>query len=332
MRTPVLSLALVASVASIAAAQPAPQPLPPHPTAPPPAPYPYPYPYPPPPPPPVPPAPPTGDLEVIVDFAALGVLGGITLIDARDLGDQGTGTLLVMSGAIAGGATGWILADRMQPTRADGHATTMGMSLGLLNGALLLVPLHLDDSSEEVLPTLLVGGTAGALGGLALGRALDLTSGQTMFATNLAVLGLGTSALASALINRDDDLDRGEMTALVVGLDAGAIAGLALAPKVDWSYRRARFVGVATLAGTFLGTMLGTALATDKASDGRTNTDEDLAVIGVLVGMWGGFVGGIGLTSDWTPDPRFARPATPAVTATPLVGSGRYGLALSGQF
>ncbi len=268
----------------------------------------------------------TGDLEVIGNFALLGILGSVTLIDARDLGDEGTGTLFVMAGAMSGAGVGYMLADQLKPTRGDGHATTMGMALGMSNAALLLVPLGLTDSSEEVLPTLLVGGTVGAVGGLALSRGMELTAGQSMFATNLALLGLGTSAIASALLDTDGELDGSETAALLVGLDGGAAAGLLLAPKVDWSYRRARLVGIASMVGFMSGSLVATAM-----SDGGGDPDPDAVATGVLAGMWGGFLVGAKLTAGWAPDPKYA-PRRDPVAIAPLASPNQLGVTLGGTF
>ena len=323
--------------------QPAPQPYPP-PYYPQPY-YPQPYPYQPPPA-PGPYVEPSGDLEVIADFAALGILSSATLLDLRDYDDPGTGTLIVIGGALGGGALGWMIADRMELSRGEGHAVTAGMGLGLINAALLLVPLEQSETSEEVLGTLTIGGTLGAGFGLAVGKGLDLTSGQSMFATNVSLLGLGSALIAGALIDKDDgEVDTAEMTALVVGLDGGAAAGLLLAPKIKWSYGRARFVGAATLVGTFVGGMVGGLLATDKdQTTGETTTDPDITAGSLLVGMWGGFAGGIAVSRDWAPDPRYRNQpggapattpppsATPPVTAMPMVGDGRLGIVATGSF
>ncbi|MBZ0232105.1 MAG: hypothetical protein K8M05_07100, partial [Deltaproteobacteria bacterium] len=270
---------------------------------------------------------PTGDLEVIADFALLGVLGSVTLIDARDLGDEGMGTMIVMAGAASGAGVGYLLAEQLHPTRGDGHATTMGMALGMSNAALLLVPLGLTDSSEEVLPTLLAGGTAGAVGGLALSRGMELTAGQSMFATNLALLGVGTSAIASALLDTDGRFDSGETTALLVGLDGGAAAGVLLAPKVDWSYRRARMVGIASMVGF----MSGSLIATATSDDGSGDPDPDVIAGGLLAGMWGGFLLGAKLTSGWEPDPKYAPRRNPVAIA-PLASASHLGVSFGGTF
>jgi hypothetical protein len=318
------------------APQPQPQPYPPAQQPPPPGYY-----YPPQPQPPIGPQPePSGELEMIGNFAGLGILASVTLLVERDYDDPGSGTLLIMAGALGGGATGWILADQFEVKRSDAYATTMGMSLGALNAALLMVPLGTSDNAEEILPTFLVGSTAGAVGGLALGKGMNLTRGQTLFAANLALLGIGTSAMAGALIDRDDgEFDPGEMTALAIGLDGGAAAGLILAPKIDWSYRRSRFVSATTLVGTFLGGMIGSLMATERDEEtGTSTTDPDTAVSAMLLGMWGGFAGGILMTRDFAPDPRHRKDMAPGpapsagVTVAPLIGDHHMGVTAGGTF
>ncbi len=311
--------------------QPYPQQGYPPPGYPPPAYYPQPYGHQPPP--VVEPAPRTGDLEIIADFAGLGILGSIALIDARDLRDEGTGTLLVMAGAASGAGVGYMLSENLRPSRADGHATTMGLTLGMLNGALLLVPLGLADSSEEVLPTLLAGGTAGALGGLAIARGMNLTAGQATFATNLSLLGLGTSALVGALVDQDGELDGSEMTTLLIGLDGGAAAGILLAPRIDWSYRRARMVGIASMIGFMSGSLIATAISNGERTDGTASGDPDPDAIagGLLAGMWGGFLIGAKLSSDWDPDPKFGPRKNPVAIA-PLATASTVGVSIGGSF
>jgi hypothetical protein len=219
-----------------------------------------------------------------------------------------------------------MLSEKLQPTRGDGHATTMGMGLGMANAALLLVPTGTSDSSEEILPMLLAGGTAGAVGGLALSRGMNLTAGQTMFATNLSLLGLGTSAIAGALLDTDGEFDSSETTALLVGLDGGAAAGILLAPKIDWSYRRARMVGIASMVGFMSGSLIATSLSSESG-----DPDPDAVAGGVLAGMWGGFLLGAKLTGGWDPDPKYAPRRNPVAIA-PLASASHLGVSLGGTF
>jgi hypothetical protein len=277
-----------------------------------------------------------GHIELVADFAAVGLLSTVAALDARDYDDKDTGTLLVMGGTLGAGAVGWLVADKLEVTRAEAHAASMGLGLGVANAALLLVPLHAEDESSQVLATLAIGSGIGVVGGLAVGKKLRLTEGQATFAGNLALLGVGTAAITAALIDDDDgEADSGEMSALAIGLDAGAIAGLAIAPKIDWSRRRARYVGMSSLAGLFVGSLVGALAATDKDDTGSSHTDPDIAATGVLVGMWGGFAAGIALTGDFAPDPSHTK-AAPTSTPTsllPLVGPQReVGITIAGGF
>jgi hypothetical protein len=275
-----------------------------------------------------------GHLELVGDFATVGLLGTLAALDARDYGDKNTGTLLVMGGTLGGGAIGWLLADRFAVTRGEAHAATMGLFLGAANGALLLVPMNADDDSSEVLTTLFVSTAIGTTAGLVVGKKLHLTEGQALFAGNLALLGVGTAAIGSALMHDDgDDVDGAEMGTLAIGLDVGAAAGLVIAPKIDWSRRRARYVGIASLAGCFVGSLIGALASTDKRDDGTTDTDPDIAATGLLVGMWGGFAAGIALTGDFTPDPGTQGRSSTPTSLVPLVGpNNELGVTVAGGF
>jgi hypothetical protein len=298
-------------------------------------------------PPPPPPAPaeyaPTSDtsvdlghVELVADFAAVGLVSTVAALDARDYSDKNSGTLLVMGGALGGGAIGWLAADKLHVTRGEAHAATMGLGLGAANGALLLVPLHADDASDQILATLAVSSGVGLVGGLAVGKKLHLTEGQTMFAGTVALLGIGTSAITAALIDNDNGkADPSEMGTLAIGLDGGAIAGLAIAPKIHWSKRRAKYVGISAMAGCFVGSLVGALAATKRQSDGTHDTDPDVAATGLLVGMWGGFAAGIALTGDFAPDPSHTAPAatTTPTSLVPFVGEHReVGVTLAGGF
>src|SRR6185437_12987028 len=112
---------------------------------------------------------------------------------------------------------------------------------------------------------------------------------QSLFATNLTFLGFGSSALIASIMDNNHQLDNSEISALAIGLDGGAAAGLLLAPKVDWSQRRANVVGMGTLVGTFLGGMVaGLAAPRTKNADGSTSTDfnPDFVSTSLLVGAW----------------------------------------------
>ena len=260
--------------------------------------------------------------------ASLGLLTSITLIDRADAGESRSASLLIVGGALGGGALGYLLADGLRARRSDAYASAAGLTLGITNAALLLRPLGRADTSEEVLPILLAGSVVGAGAGLAVGHGLALTRGQVMFAADLGLLGVGTVALTSGLFDQDDEADDSELIALQVGLDVGVAAGLVLAPQVDWSYRRARWVGAASLAGFFAGSLIAVG-ATDKGQD----PDPDVVGASVLTGMWAGFGLGVLLTRGWDADPAGATGATGAsMTLLPQLGRDQLGVGVAGGF
>lgn len=262
------------------------------------------------------------------------MLTSITLIDRADAGESKSASLLIVGGALGGGALGYLLADGLHARRSDAYASAAGLSLGITNAALLLRPLGRTATSEEILPILLAGSVVGAGAGLAVGHGLALTRGQVMFAADLGLLGVGTVALTSGLFDKDDQADDTELIALQVGLDVGVAAGLVLAPQVDWSYRRSRWVGAASLAGFFAGSLIAVG-ATDKGED----PDPDVVGASVLTGMWAGFGLGVMLTRGWDPDPAGGTGATGAtggtaatMTLVPRVARDQIGVGVAGGF
>ena len=281
-----------------------------------------------PPPPPPRPREPSGEGEMIGIGASLGMVTAITLIDRADSGESKSASLLVVGGALGGGALGYLLADGLQLSRADAYASAAGLTLGVTNAALLLRPLGRTETSEEIMPVLLAGAVAGAGAGLAIGHGMSLTRGQVMFAADLGLLGFATTALTSGMFDKDDEIDNSELLALQLGLDAGIAAGLVLAPQIDWSYRRARWVGAASLAGFFTGSLLAVG-ATDKGED----PDPDVVAASVLTGMWAGFGLGVLMTRGWDADPTTtSASAGSSVTLVPRIGRDDYGVSVAGGF
>lgn len=286
-------------------------------------------------PPPVPP----GQVEMVCDFGAVGLLAGIT-IDVRGVHDSSLGTMVVLGSTAGGGALGWLLADRFQATRGDAYLTTLGLTVGAANGALLLQPTHNTDDAEQVLGVLTLSSAVGATAGFAASRGEKLTAGQSIFATNVTFLGFGSAALIASIMDNNNRLDNSEISALAIGLDGGAAAGLILAPKVQWSQRRANVVGMGTLVGTFVGGMVaGLAAPRSKNADGSTSTefDPNFVSTSLLVGAWAGFGASIYLTNDMPPDPQFDPryqkvPASPPVSVMPFVRGDGFGAAVGGSW
>lgn len=90
-------------------------------------------------------------------------------------------------------------------------------------------------------------------------------------------------------------------------------------------------VGMASLAGFFAGSMIGAGF-TEEHDDGSSgDPDPDAMAVGVLAGMWGGFLLGVKLTSDYAPDPKFAPKPAP-VTIAPMVNGQQLGVTIAGGF
>jgi hypothetical protein len=271
-----------------------------------------------------------GDGEVITDFASVGALASIDLLVRQDVRNGSLGTLLVLAGLAGGGATGWLLTDRYPIEPGAAHATTLGLLVGAANGALLIQPTGWTDA-DQVLGLLLLGSAAGTVGGFAYGQAGHLTSGQSTFVGNLALLGSATAAFSAIAGSRDDRFGGWEDATLALGLDAGVLGGALIAPSLDWSPHRAKVVFASTTIGAFLGGML-VGLATRSRNGDSSN--GDLVAGCMTAGMWGGFGLGILITRDAEPDVRFSRSVPgPSVTVTPFSGDrGEVGMMAAGSW
>ena len=325
--------------------QPAPQPYPPQPYPPqpyppqpyPPQPYPpQPYYYPPPAPPPGPETSPSdrsGDLEMMMIGGTLGIVGGLVLVDLRDIDDAEIGTLSVLGTAAAGAGLGYLASSKLEVDQGQADFCLLGTLVGVTNGALLAKPLELSDDTEDWGPFLFGTSTLGAGAGLAVAMKADFTRGQSMFASTLAISGIASTALGVAVVQGGDlEDDDSALVSLALGMDAGLVVGLAVSPMVNWSQRRASFVTVATLVGTGVG-LGGGAILTGDSKDPRT-----VGTAG-LVGLWGGMLAGIAMTSGYDPDPRFrpkdaapatAAPTPPAVTVVPALTGDQVGFMVAG--
>jgi hypothetical protein len=281
---------------------------------------------------------PAGQAEMIIDFGAVGLLTGIT-IDLRGVHDNSLGTMVIVGSTAGGGALGWLLADRFDATRGDAYLTTLGLTVGAANGALLLGPTHNTDNAEQVMGVLTLSSAIGTVAGFAASRGEKLTPGQSLFATNLTFLGVGSAALIASITDSNRNHDNGALTALAIGLDGGAAIGLAVAPKVEWSHRRAEVVGMGTLVGTLVGGMAaGLVAPKTKNSDGTSDLSQNFVATSLLVGAWAGFGGSIYMTRDLAPDPkydaRFQKKADqpPPVSVMPMITGDTAGATVMGSF
>ncbi len=281
---------------------------------------------------------PAGQAEMIVDFGAVGLMTGIT-IDLRGVNNGSLGTLVIVGSTAGGGALGWLLADRSDATRGDAYLTTLGLTVGAANGALLLSPTHNTDNAEQVMGVLTLSSAVGTLAGFAASRGERLTPGQSMFATNITFMGVGSAALIASITDGDGHHDNSALTALAVGLDGGALVGLAVAPRVEWSNRRAQVVAMGSLVGTLVGGMAAGLVAPKTANeDGTSSLSQNFVATSLLIGAWAGFGAGIYMTRDMAPDPkydpRFQKTASRdnPVTVMPMIRGDGAGIAMGGTF
>jgi hypothetical protein len=274
---------------------------------------------------------------VIGDMAAVGALAAIDLCVRQDIANGNAVTFILLAGLAGGGGTGYLLTQHYPIDAGAAHSTTIGLLLGAANGALLIEPLHYHDGSS-VMGLLTLGSAVGAAGGFAYGQASNLTSGQATFVANMLALGASTALLTAVTANRDGNYGGFENGTLALGIDGGAVVGALIAPRIDWSPRRAKFVFAGTLVGALAGGMVAGLLA--KPSNGST-TDANASIVtgAMTAGLWGGFGLSILMTRDAAPDPSLIQPAaaksTPATPASimPWMGDrGQLGLMTGGTF
>lgn len=277
------------------------------------------------------------DAEVITDFAIVGTLASIDIMSRQDITDGTTGSFVLLAGVAGGGALGWMLADRFPLDNGAAHTTTIGLAVGMANGALLIEPTKWEDA-DQVLGLLLLGSAVGAGGGFLYGQTANLTSGQSYFVANMTLLGSATAAFGAIIGSSDGQYGGRENGALAVGLDGGVAAGAIIAPSLDWSPRRAKIVLASTAIGAVAGGMLA-GLTTSKKGGSTSDPNGDVVASCMAAGMWGGFGFGIVMTRDDAPDAVFAHPTTTATTAStsttfaPWVGQdGHYGVMAGGTF
>ncbi|HEY5921117.1 MAG TPA: hypothetical protein VIV11_05570 [Kofleriaceae bacterium] len=282
------------------------------------------------------------DGEVIADFAIVGTFAALDILSRQTIENGSAVGFVLVAGLAGGGGIGYALTSKYEVDAGAAHATTLGLTLGFANGALLIEPTGWEKSSS-VLHLLFLGSAAGAAGGFIYGQAADLTSGQSLFVANMTLLGSATAALTAIAGSQDGQYGSWENGALAIGIDGGAVAGAVIAPSLDWSARRAKVVFASTTIGALVGGMFAGLLSNN---DGESRTDNGDVVTGAMTaGLWGGFGLGVMMTKDYNPDPKFINPQTDARTRTasktassptsivPWVGaSGQLGVMTGGSF
>lgn len=280
------------------------------------------------------------DGEVIADFAVVGTFASLNILARQDIDNGSLVGFLLVGGIAGGGGVGYLLTNKYEVDAGAAHATTIGLTLGFANAALLIEPTGWT-RTESVLNLLFWGSAAGATGGFIYGQAAKLTSGQSLFVANMALLGTATAALGAITGSRDGEFGSWENGSLAIGLDGGTVAGAVIAPSLDWSPRRAKVVLASTVIGALCGGMFA-GLLTSNEGESRTE-DGDVVAGAMTAGLWGGFGLGVLMTKQYDPDPRFLRAHTSAPTASkpastpttfvPWLGAGgQLGVMTGGSF
>jgi len=290
----------------------------------------------------VPPGPPPPshlhDGEVIGNFATVGILAATDILVRQDIENGNAVTFILLAGAAGGGGAGYVLTQKFPIDAGVAHSTTIGTLIGVANGALLIEPLGYDHASS-VMGLLLAGSALGAAGGFIYGEAAHLTPGQSVFVGNLALIGSATAALTAVTANRDGHYGGFEDGTLALGLDGGALAGALIAPHLDWSPRRAKYVFATTFVGALVGGLLG-GLLTTPSNGGASDANATATAAAMTAGLWGGFGLGILMTKNSAPDPSLAQPAAqpqtaaaPTTSMLPWMGDhGQMGMMMGGTF
>jgi hypothetical protein len=277
------------------------------------------------------------DGEVIVDFMTVGLLASIDLVVRQDI-DANVGTWMILGGIGGGIGLGYLLDQRFQIDAGAAHATTLGLLLGITNGALLIEPTGYSNGSS-IMGLLTAGSALGAAGGFAYGQLVHLDGPQVTFASNVALLGITTAALGSITGSTNSKFGGWEDGTLAFGLDGGALAGLLIAPHLHWSAHRANIVFLSTFVGALAGGLVAGLAENPSTSSNTSNNDVDAAAL--TAGLWGGFALGILLTRDATgapvgPVPPVGTTSAASVSTPTLVpwigGHGETGAMAVGHF
>jgi hypothetical protein len=256
---------------------------------------------------------------------------GEVIVDVTNISDFRAG-IVTITGTTAAGLLGSLYGTRGKTmTGAMADSYSLGMLEGFVNAGLLVAPIGLTNSSEQVQITLALSGAAGGIAGLLYGYELKPTRGQVSFAGTLSLLGFASTGLSFGIFLPKSLNGDTALTMMAGGTDVGLAAGLALGRDLDWSVSRGRIVQLGSLLGGLAGLAAG-ALITGANS----STDDDTRIITglTLAGIWGGFALSAVESRSMTPDPRYDPALTGGVHAQlapmPLHGGG--GLAIIGTF
>jgi len=271
----------------------------------------------------------SGRTEFVIMTTVTSLYAGIVLVDLLDVDDFRGGTLVV-TGATAAGFLGSFYGSRGRNiTTGMADTYSAGLLLGAANSSLLASPIGLEDS-EEILGFILGSTAVGGAGALWLADAVHPTRAHPSVTLTLAYTGFATVGLGLTVIEPSDIEPDTVLMLLAGGLDAGAAAGILLSPKMEWSYSRARYVGL----GTFLGALGGVALGAVLVGDPEDDTDARTMAGTTLAGLWSGFGLAAYLTREMPPDPRYRTASatdTPPMVVPTMIGKSP-GVGVAGTF
>jgi hypothetical protein len=269
-----------------------------------------------------------GRTSFIVWTTMYGLYAGVVLIDDANINDLRAGILTVTATTALGLFGSYLGTDGRTMTGSMADSYSLGMIEGFANAGLLVHPVGLAGSSEQVQTTLLLSGAVGAIAGLGYGAEVKPTRGQVAFAGTLSVLGAASTGLGIGIGQPDFDGDKWATT-IAIGTDAGLVAGLGFGRNLDWSVSRGRIVQLGVLLGGLVGLAAGALINGGDSNNG--NDTVRLISATSLAGMWGGFAIAVRATSTMRPDRQYA-PAGPDVSIAPMGVRGGGGAMLVGSF
>lgn len=274
------------------------------------------------------------DVEVIADFATVGVLAAVDLAVRQNINDFDRISLLVAGGVAGGGGVGYLLTQKFHVTAGAAHSTTIVLMLGISNGALLIQPANYHDAAS-IMGLLTLGSVVGTAGGFIYGQSAELTNGQSLFVGNLTLMGSSTALLTAG--NHDGDYGGFENTTLAIGLDGGALIGALVAPHLDWSPKRSKLVFASTFIGALAVGLVVDTIAPPRKAGSTSGANPSIMTGAMTAGLWGGFGLGVLLTRDLPPDSEpisgSSRGDGSSTSFAPMIGpNGQLGVMSGGTF
>lgn len=238
----------------------------------------------------------SGRPELIGFWTAAGAIGGGSAVRARvntSNGDSRAATLITL-GTLAGGLGAGVIATALVPDYLRDNLALFrigAMWVGAAEGAGLALTLHPRDMSAAW-----VGGAAGLGAGALLGTWLDDRApnyGRVALIQSGALMGALAGSLAVPAF--DFDADKHAAPTVLVGMNIGLGAGLALAYLPDQrqygpSWQRVLLVNLAGVAGGVAGSLLERCVGEECRVEEPTARTARFALAGGAVGLAAGWL------------------------------------------